>query len=252
MPCDMKILAAHLGVGTFGLNCAENIHRMWQGGNQWSGYDSYLSFFDKIADLKLPEYEAYRHWLVLSERSGPRVVHPDFCMISDRPEILTVDDRNRPHNDTGPFCRWRDGTALYAVHGVHVPQWIIEHPADLTPDKITAEKNSEIQRVMIERYGWDKYLDNIGAGIVDHDERWGTLFRTPAGLVLKVVNRSPEPDGSFRNYVLPVADNLEPLPDPDDENGVLGLPQKLSALNAVASTFGMTGREYKAVLGAES
>lgn len=250
--CDMRALANELDVGTFGLRCAASSWRMWQGGNQWSGYDAFLSFFQDIAKLDLPVYEQYKHWRVLAERSGPRVVHPDFCIISDRPEVLTVDERNRPHSERGPFCRWRDGSSLYAVHGVRVPGWLIEYPDKLDIKAISSESNTEVQRLMIERYGWNKYVHDIGGETVDHHKRWGTLLRTPSGLVLKVTNRSPEPDGTFREYMLPVADECEPLPDPNDPNGRLGQPQPLTALNAVASTFGMTGKEYESVLAWES
>jgi len=221
---------------------------MWQGGNQWSGYDAYLSFFQDVVGLDLPEYGAYQHWRTLTERSGPRIMHPDFCMISDRPELLTIDSLNRPHNDAGPFCRWRDGTALYSVHGVRVPAWLIEKTRRLTVGIIATEANTEVQRVMIEKFGWDRYAEESGATAIDSDERWGTLMKSPGGLFVRVVNRSPEPDGSFRRYILPVADNCEPLPDPLDPNGRLGEPQKLTALNAVASTFGMRGKDYARIV----
>ncbi len=142
------------------------------------------------------------------------------------------------------------------MHGVRVPAWIIQEPERLTVAAIEAEGNTEIQRVMIERFGWDRYAAECGAEVVDHDDRWGTLLLRKSGtepiLFLQVTNRSPEPDGTFRRYILPVAPNCEPLPDPDNPNGRLGAPQELTALNAVASTFGMTGPEYKRVLGAES
>ena len=44
----------------------------------------------------------------------------------------------------------------------------------------------------------------------------------------------------------------EPLPDPDDAAGILGEPQRLTALNAVASTFGLRGEKYARVVAAES
>jgi hypothetical protein len=92
---------------------------------------------------------------------------------------------------------------------------------------------------------------------VDHDERWGSLYQREIAngemiLFLRVTNRSPEPDGSFRNYVLPVAPGCEPLPDPSVPGGQLGAPQKLTALNAVAASFGLRGEEYAAELAAES
>jgi len=159
---DMRRRADSLGVGVAGLMCAEKPCGMWQGGNQWSAYDSFLSFFRHVANLPI-DYAAWDPWETLSLHSGPRIVHKDFCIISDRPEVLLIDEDNRPHCEDGPFCRWRDGSALYAVHGVYVPAWVIEHPGDITPAKIEEESNEEIRRIMIEKFGWTKYLDESGA-----------------------------------------------------------------------------------------
>ena len=59
-----------------------------------------------------------------------------------------------------------------------------------------------------------------------------------------MTNRTAEPDGSFRQYILPVHHECRPLPDPANPNGRFGNTQKRTALNAVASTFGLTGEEY--------
>lgn len=152
VPADMRKIANALGVGDFGLQCAAQAWRMWQGGNQWSGYDAYLSFFQDTAKLPI-DYSGYSHWRALAEHSGPRIMHPDFCMISDRPSVLMVDDDNRPHCDDGPFCEWRDGSKLYSVHGIMVPEIVIEHPDILTFEQVRDEGNAEIRRHMLERFG---------------------------------------------------------------------------------------------------
>ena len=223
---------------------------MYQGGNFWAAEACHLSFFRHIVGLDL-DYSAWDAWEKLAIHGSWRVMHADFCIITDRPEILLLDDRNRPHCDTGPFCRWRNGDALYAVHGVHVPAWLIEQPERLTLAAIEIEKNAEIQRVMIEKFGWERYSREGTHTIIDHDERWGTLYGRPgAAEFVRVTNRTPEPDGTCRHYILPVAPQCEPLPA--EESGELGEPQSLTALNAVASTFGLTGSEYERILQAET
>jgi len=187
-----------------------------------------------------------------SQSAGWAIPCRDICFIAERHTTLRRDERGRLHSETGAAVEYPDGWQIHAVHGVRVPPWIVEKPEGITIETIGTEGNSEIQRVMIEQFGWDRYASECSAETIDHDERWGTLMRGKGGLFLRVVNRSPEPDGSFRNYVLPVADNCEPLPDPDDVTGVLGDPQALTALNAVASTFGKRGAEYARMLGAES
>lgn len=62
-----------------------------------------------------------------------------------------------------------DGYGLWAWHGVRVAQQIIEHPDTLTFDLITAEENAERRRVMIERWGWEQYLEAGQATLRDVD-----------------------------------------------------------------------------------
>jgi hypothetical protein len=219
------------GFEVFLLECAVQSWAMWQAGNQWSSWDSFLSFFRHVAKLNLSEYENWQHWEKASLNGGPRIMHPDFCMISDRPELLLVDDQNRPHCETGPFCRWRDGSALYAVHGVRVPKWIIESPERITPALIDREENAEVRRIMINRYGQSRYLMDCGAKEIHRDD-YGTLYRKEIPddeplVMVKVINSTPEPDGNFKDYFLRVPPNIS------------------TARAAVAWTFGKRVKEYE-------
>jgi hypothetical protein len=138
---------------------------MRDGGNQWSGWSSYLSFFRHVKlDL---DYSKWAHYETCAERSGPRFMHARFTIVSDRPAVLTVDDRNRPHNSTGPSHLWRDGWALHYWHGVRVPRRVVESPESYTREEILAISNTEQRRALAERLGWDRYLEKIGGSKVD-------------------------------------------------------------------------------------
>ena len=174
-------------------------------------------------------------------------VGEDEIWIAPPPTLILTDDTRRLHCETGPAFSWLSDVHLHFVHGVLVPAQVIEAPDTMTGAQIEAEANAEVRRVMIERFGADRYMRDAGAIVIDHDERWGTLWRKPrAGdsdmLMLEVVNRSPEPDGSFRHYWLRIQPECRPMPT---KSGMtLGAPQPLTALNAVASTFGKRGKEY--------
>ncbi len=213
----MAALSRELGLGKLGIMCANDAYRMWQGGNQWAGYEAYLSFFRVIAGLDL-DYSKWLHWERLAEISGPRILHTDFCIVSDRPEVLTVDREKRPHNDTGPFCRWRDGTRLYSVHGVRVAAWIIEHPEQLTVAKIDAEANTEVRRVMLDRYGMARYMADAGARVVDDSldeigQPLRLLRRELEGdepiVMVELTNSTPNPDGERRKYLRRVPPTMQ-------------------------------------------
>jgi hypothetical protein len=66
--------------------------------------------------------------------------------------------------------------------------------------------------------------------------------------MVKVVNSTAETDGSFKDYWLRVDPRCRPLLAGQQ----FGKPQKRTALNAIASTFGLTGDEYKRSLVGQS
>mgnify|MGYP001576923680 FL=1 len=155
---------------------------------------------------------------------------PDFVMVSDRPEFIKMDDRGRPHCDDGPYCRWRDGWSLYYWHGVRVNKLIIEHPEQVTVKMIEEESNTEVRRVMIEKYGQEKYLLDSKATEIHRDD-WGILYKKEMPndeplVMIKVVNSTPEPDGYFKDYFLRVPPTIK------------------RAREAVAWTFGKNEKDY--------
>lgn len=154
----MATLSNALGLAGLGLSCAQSAYNMWNGSNQWSGWVAYLAFFRHVAKLAI-DYTKFDSYEQLCLHSGPRIMHEKFCMISDRPRKLTVDERNRPHCSTGPFCEWGDGAALYALHGVRVPMWVVETPTEkITKEMIFAEKNTDVRRELFRRIGMEKLI----------------------------------------------------------------------------------------------
>src|SRR5262249_44258533 len=108
-------------------------------------------------------------------------------------------------------------------------------------------------RIMIERYrtgeetcGIAAYLRDAGGVRLDQDEEFGTLWRrTVPGqepfLAVEVTNHTAEPDGSYKHHFLRVDPDLRPILS----DGHPGATQRLTARNAVASSFGLRGAEYQ-------
>jgi hypothetical protein len=173
----------------------------------------------------------------------------DLVVCCENPLVVARDDRNRLHSPDGPAVIYRDGWGVWAWHGVRVPKNVIEEPGKITIQEIETQENAEIRRVTIERMGWERFIKGARLRPVQSDD-WGTLYRKdlqgdPEPLMLvKVTNSTAEPDGSYKDYVLRVHHELRPLL----EGNILGDPQALTALNAIASTFGLRGDEYKKVL----
>ena len=223
----------------FGLRCANEIYRLWQGGNQWSAYDSYISFFRNIAKLEI-DYSRWAHWEAASLHGGPRIMHEKFCMISDRPRDLTVDDQNRPHNATGPFCKWSDGSSLFAWHGTRMPaRYYFEEP---TAVEILAERNVEVRRCLIERYdelnGRGSFMRACGAKVLDSSVQPMHVGCTEMLNELLAIELPDDPEG--RMVALRVV-----CPSTAREYIIRVPPDQTTVLGALAWTFDMKPSEYR-------
>ena len=193
----------------------------YRGGQLWlAGWCGYISFIRDVLGWKDPVLERFTIDEALAKSCGWVWWHENVLAISDRPTVVNRDDRQRLHCETGPSIAYRDGWALYYWHGVNVPADIIECPQSVTGARIDAEKNAEVRRVMIERYGAERYVIDSGAKVVDQlpdDYRLKGL--RSARVLLKTVpddepiayvdllNSTPEPDGTTRRYMLRVDPN---------------------------------------------
>ncbi|MEV0196231.1 DUF6745 domain-containing protein [Nonomuraea sp. NPDC050691] len=129
-------------------------------------------------------------------------------LMCERPARHHRDELGRLHRADGPALEFPDGFALHAWRGMPVPAGFSATMATLDADRIRGEENAELRRVMLEHYGYDRYIAESGAQPVHRDET-GVLWRVDlAGdeplTMVEVVNSTPEPDGTSRTYFLRV------------------------------------------------
>jgi len=153
------------------------------------------------------------------------------ALVSERPAELYRDEAGRLDRGDGPALAYADGFALHAWRGMPVPDGFLTGLGGLTPERIRAEENAELRRVMLEHYGYDRYLADSGAEPLHRDETgvlWRILLPDDEPVVMvEVVNSTAEPDGTFRTYWLRVP------------------PGTRTARAGVAWTFGLTEAEYR-------
>jgi len=172
-----------------------------RGGAFWASWCAYVSFMRDVLGWQDPVIEKFEIDEQLTRSCGWVWWHENVLAISDRPESLHRDNQGRLHNLAGPSIRYRDGWSLWHHHGVLVPQRVIEQPETLTVPQIESEQNSEVRRVMLERFGQERFLRDSGAELV-HEDECGKLYRKDlAGdeplVMVRVLNPTPEPDGTL-------------------------------------------------------
>ncbi|MFE3542654.1 DUF6745 domain-containing protein [Nocardia sp. NPDC059177] len=156
-----------------------------------------------------------------------------IAVVSERPLELHRDEAGRLDRGDGPALVYADGFALHAWRGMPVPADFLDGLRELTPQRIRAEENAELRRVMLEYYGYDRYLTESEATPLHRDET-GVLWRIALAddedvVMVEVVNSTPEPDGSHRVYWLRVP------------------PATRTAREGVAWTFGLAAEAYEPV-----
>ncbi|MBE1537885.1 DUF6745 domain-containing protein [Actinomadura algeriensis] len=153
-----------------------------------------------------------------------------LAICCERPTELYRDEPGRLHRGDGPALAYPDGFALHAWRGMPIPPDFVASLTDLTADRILHEDNAELRRVMLEIFGYDRYLADTGAKPVHQDETgvlWSIDLPDDEPVVMvEVVNSTPEPDGTYRTYYLRVP------------------PATRTAREGVAWTFGVAEADY--------
>ncbi|NKZ04597.1 DUF6745 domain-containing protein [Actinomadura latina] len=154
-----------------------------------------------------------------------------LVILSERPSELHRDEPGRLHRGDGPALAYPDGFALHAWRGMPIPPDFVSSLTGLTADRISSEENAELRRVMLEIFGYDRYLAETGARPLHRDET-GVLWSIDLPgdepvVMVEVVNSTPEPDGAYRTYYLRVP------------------PGTRTARAGVAWTFGVDEADYQ-------
>ncbi|KQX50848.1 MULTISPECIES: DUF6745 domain-containing protein [unclassified Streptomyces] len=166
----------------------------------------------------------------VAENAGWWWPYEHAAVICERPVELHRDEAGRLDRGDGPALAYPDGFALHAWRGMTVPAEFLAALPGLTPERIRQEENAELRRVMLEYYGYDRYLAASGARH-EHQDETGVLWRIGLPddedvVMVEVVNSTPEPDGSHRTYWLRVP------------------PTTRTARQGVAWTFGLHADAY--------
>ena len=132
-----------------------------------AGWLSWISFFYEAVGLEC--CAPARGLMALAQTCGWWAPYRDACIIQHRHTHVYFDDLKRLHRDDGPAVLYRDGFSVFSLHGVRVPERVVLAPETITLAEISAETNAEVRRIMIERYGPGKYLQESGAKLLDMD-----------------------------------------------------------------------------------
>lgn len=161
--------------------------------------------------------------------------HRHIALLVPKPDEFSADANGRLHSLTGPAVRF-GSRAAYFFQGLRVeePLWSLLSQGLLPPAReIITQPNTELRRLLMQRYGHAHLVEDL-CGRATHQDDFGTLYHLeiPADeplVMVKVVNSTPEPDGTFKDYFLRVPPGMK------------------TAREAVAWTFRLEPYEYEPI-----
>ena len=214
------------------------------GSVQWSWWTvAWLSHWRFVAGLDgiappgedvLPLASAYRTFCL------PVMTIPcsGVVIVCGQHSSLNRNAQGALHCTDGPAWAWPDGTAVYALDGIRVPEWVVAKP---NAHRILNDlANTEQRRVAFAHLGWDRVVSDLRLKPIDThpDPHVGTLYDLPKeaapgpARLLVARNASPHTDGTWQTY------------------GLLCSPDAETAQQAQASLAGLRLADWQALDGA--
>jgi hypothetical protein len=207
-------------------------------GFEWSHYLRIQAAFPAIVkrfiglNTSNAQNEAIAVFQNLAEKVHAIGCFPEVCFLSEQPIELHRDGMGRFHRTDGPAIAYNGEFKIYCWHNTRMQRDVLEGPVD--QHRIMKENNSEVKRVLLERYGIEEYIRDTGA-IPMHEDETGVLYcisgysQAPGSIIMlvAVTNSTPEIDGTYKRYFLRVP------------------PETLTAREGVAWTFHLEESEYE-------
>jgi hypothetical protein len=224
---------AQAGIHRFACWCIQSAGWWWY---RWECSWLATTWFG-AQQLKLDAVAAWSRPLLDAFVSGAWLLHwtEHTLYWVAKPTVHTEVANGRPrlHCVTGPALD-SDVEPLYFWHGLLVPDHVVMFPGRITAEEIQGERNVEVRRILLERFGPARYIEAIGARCIQADD-YGALYEATFadGLnykMVRVTNGTLEPDGTVKEYWL-------------------GVPVECtSAHDAVARTYQRTPATYRPLL----
>ena len=101
------------------------------------------------------------------ESAGWFLPHAKICWVAERHNVLNLNSDGRLHNESGIALAYPDGWGIWALNGVRVDEQIVMRPETQALKQIDNEKNEEVRRLRIERFGWPRYIAESNADCID-------------------------------------------------------------------------------------
>ena len=168
---DMELAPPEVIILESPIACKRACPDISQYANYWNmwlcSYAATYDFAQRIGvEFDQEKYRKFHEWC----RCCPFVLFNDTRVyVSRKPVRIDFNANSQLHCEDGMACEYSDGWGIYSINGVAVDEQIVLRPETQTVDQIRKEENEEVKRIRIQRYGWDRFLEEINAVVIDEN-----------------------------------------------------------------------------------
>jgi hypothetical protein len=139
----------------------------------WGQQDGYWIAFYKCGEklgCKYPEKELMQlnGFVDIANAAFWWWPYEEVCIISERPIELHLNEKLQKHADLKAAISFADGYKLFYLNDIEMPENIVLTPSEKIDPKLALdEKNTDVQREIIRKIGYDKMLKACNAKIIE-------------------------------------------------------------------------------------
>ena len=97
--------------------------------------------------------------------------YENVVVIQQRPSLINFED-GIVQSTTGPTIQFQDGYSVYIIDGIAVDEQIVMRPETLTIYQIKSEQDQDKRSIMIDRFGWPRFLEESNAKCIDKRDNY--------------------------------------------------------------------------------
>lgn len=144
----------------------EKIEFIWPylDGQFWSGYMAWIKYYQEVVGIKIEVDMSILESIV----NFGNIYTLDECCIFVEKMKFCKKNAFGLHCDGGPAVEYDDGTKVYALNGVMVPEWLAVTPSGKIDAKTFATiTNVEIRREFVRKVGVERICSEMGTVVLD-------------------------------------------------------------------------------------
>ncbi|BAU67297.1 hypothetical protein STA3757_47080 [Stanieria sp. NIES-3757] len=127
-----------------------------------ASYASLLDFYFSVLNCQRSKPQIWQiyHNLILS--CGWSLLGKKYCLICEKPQIITWDERRLLHGEGKPAIEFSDGFSIYAYHQIILPEKYGKvHPSQWQPAWLLTETNYQVRKALIQGIGYQRISQEL-------------------------------------------------------------------------------------------